>query len=73
MTLILLYWLLQPFPAPSLLSVCSSQAVALARERRVKRIGVLMICNIMCVCLLVAWCTSTHSMGKCYIIIISFM
>lgn len=53
----------EPYPVPSLLSICSSQAVALARERRVKCISILMIFNIICVCLLVAWCRSTQSMA----------
>ncbi|XP_021924815.1 zinc transporter 6-A-like isoform X3 [Zootermopsis nevadensis] len=51
------------YPTSSLLTACSSQFVILARERQVKLISLLVMFNMTCVFILLAWCTSTQSMA----------
>ncbi|XP_069704528.1 zinc transporter 6-like isoform X2 [Periplaneta americana] len=53
----------EPYPAPSLFSSCSNQILILTRESQVKRIGLLVIFNVTCIILLLAWSSSTQSMA----------
>ncbi|KAJ9577654.1 hypothetical protein L9F63_005734 [Diploptera punctata] len=53
----------EPYPATSLVSSLSNQVMILGRERQVKRIAILMLFNVTCFLLLLAWCSSTRSMA----------